>query len=148
MKTVMAAVDGREHGLDAVARAREIAEAVDARLLVVHVAEKQMPYWTTERNHQTLLRHRLARIFEDARQVGGPHTETRMIDSSSVIEALIAAADEEQAGVLVVGSTHYGPVGHAVYGDIAKQLERRCDCRVEVARTTDRCAKSARATAS
>ena len=133
MKTVMAAVDGREHGLRAVARARDIAEAVDARLLVVHVAERQTPYWSTQREHQTRLRHDLADVFEDARRVGGPHTETRMIDSSSVIEALIDAAEEEQAGVVVVGSTHYGPLGHAVYGDVAKQLKRRCDCRVEVA---------------
>jgi len=133
MRTVIAAHDGREHGLDAVARAREIAEAADARLLVAHITEKQTPYWSVERDHQHILRDELARVFDPARAIGGPRLETRAIGASTVVSGLLSVIEEEGPGVVVVGASHRGPFGHVLYGDVARQLERHCDCHVEVA---------------
>ena len=133
MRTVIAAHDGREHGLDAVARAREIAEAADARLLVVHIMEKQTPYWSVEREHQHTLRDDLEHIFAPARALGGPKVETRAIGASSVAIGLLQVIEDEHPGVIVIGASHRGVFGHVLYGDIARQVERHCDCHVEVA---------------
>jgi nucleotide-binding universal stress UspA family protein len=133
MRTVIAAHDGREHGLDAVARGREIAEAAGARLLVVHIMEKQTPYWSVEREHQHMLRDELEEIFAPARAIGGPLVETRAIGASTAVIGLLQVIEDEEPGVVVIGASHRGVFGHVLYGDIARQVERNCDCHVEVA---------------
>lgn len=132
MRTLIAAHDGTSRGLDVVARGREIADAADARLLVVHVIEKQMPYWSRDPDHQHLLREDLAHIFDPVREIGGPGVETRAVGARSVIEGLVAAVEDEHAGVIVIGTSHHGPLGRMLYGDVAHQLMSRCNCHVDV----------------
>jgi len=132
-RTLVAAHDGTLRGLDVIARGRRIAESADARLLVVHVMEKQTPYWSKDPDHQHMLREQLAHVFDPARAVGGPNAETRAIGARSVVDGLLAVLEDEHANVVVVGSSHRGPLGHVLYGDVAHQLEKRCDCYVDVA---------------
>ena len=131
-RTLIAAHDGSPRGLEVVARGREIAEAADARLLVVHVIDRQMPYWSRDPEHQHLLREELAHIFDPVREIGGPNVETRAVGARTVTEGLVAAVEDEGAGVIVIGTTHHGPVGRMLYGSIARQLMSRCDCHVDV----------------
>ena len=131
-RALIAAHDGTPRGLEVVARARRIADSADARLVIVHVIDKQMPYTSRDPNHQHILREELAHVFEPARAVGGPEAETRAVGARSVIDGLLGAIDDESAGVIVVGSSHRGPLGHALYGDVAHQLQKRCDCYVDV----------------
>ena len=131
-RTVIAAHDGTPRGLDVVGRGRKVADAADARLLVVHVIEKQMPYWSRDPDHQHQLRDELAHIFGPAREIAGPDTETRAIGARSVVEGLLGAVEDENAGVIVIGTTHHGPVGRVVYGNIATQVAAQCSCHVDV----------------
>ena len=131
-RTVIAAHDGTPRGLDVVARGRRVADAADARLLVVHVIEKQMPYWSRDPDHQHQLRDELAHIFGPAREIAGPDMETRAIGARSVVEGLLGAVEDENAGVIVIGTTHHGPVGRVVYGNIASQVTAQCSCHVDV----------------
>ena len=131
-RTLIAAHDGSPRGLAVVARGRRIAEKADARLLIVHVIENQTPYWAGDPDHQHRLRTELEHIFEPARAVGGPRAETRAIGARSVVEGLLGVIEDEKAGVIVIGRSHHGPVGHMLYGDVAHQIERRCDCYVDV----------------
>jgi len=132
-RTVVAAHDGTTRGLPVVERARRLAEQGDARLVIVHVLDRQTPYWSSDPDHQHRLRRELADIFEPAREIGGPAAETRAVDARSVVEGIHGVAEDEQANVVVVGSSHYGPLGHVVHGDVARALDHRCDCHVNVA---------------
>lgn len=131
-RTVIAAHDGTPRGLDVVARGRRVADAADARLLVVHVIEKQMPYWSRDPDHQHQLRDELAHVFGPAREIAGTDMETRAIGARSVVEGLVGAVEDENAGVIVIGTTHHGPVGRVIYGNIASQVTAQCSCHVDV----------------
>lgn len=131
-RTLLAAHDGTERGLEVVARARRIADTADARLLVVHVVDRQTPYWSRAPEYQHLLRDELARVFGPIREIAGPGAETRAVGARSVVEGLLGAIEDEHAGVVVVGSTHRGVLGHALNGDIAQQLAKRCRCYVDL----------------
>jgi nucleotide-binding universal stress UspA family protein len=132
-RTVIAAHDGSSRDLDVIERAFRIAEGADARLLIVHVIDTQTPYWSQDPDHQHLLRAKLKRIFDPAREVAGPNAETRAIGARTVVEGLVGVANDEGANVVVIGSTHRNPLGHAVHGDVARQVAKRCECYVDVA---------------
>ena len=131
-RALIAAHDGTARGLEIVARAREIAEKANARLVIVHVLDRQMPYSSRDSDRQHMLREELAHVFDPAREIAGPEAETRAVSARSVIEGLLGAIEDEQAGVIVVGSTHHGPLGHMLFGDVAAQLAKRSDCYVDV----------------
>lgn len=131
-RALIAAHDGSPRGLEVIARGREIADAADARLVIVHVIDKQMPYTSRDPDHQHIMREELAHVFEPARAVAGPDAETRAIGARSVIDGLLGAIDDEHAGVIVVGSSHHGRLTHAFYGDVARELAKRSNCYVDV----------------
>jgi nucleotide-binding universal stress UspA family protein len=131
-RALIAAHDGSPRGVEVVARGREVADAADARLVIVHVIDRQMPYTSRDPEHQHIMREELAHVFEPARAVGGSEAETRAVGARSVVEGLLGAIDDEQAGVIVVGSSHHGPLGHALYGDVARQLAKKSNCYVDV----------------
>jgi nucleotide-binding universal stress UspA family protein len=131
--TVIAGHDGTTRGLDAITHASRIAQERDARLVVVHVIAHQMPYSSTERDHQTDLRHHLEEVFGPVHAMLADTAETRMVDALSTPIGLRDAAEDEDAEMVVVGPSHHGAVGRVLYGDVANWLSRHCDCPVEVA---------------
>lgn len=131
--TILAAHDGSPRDLDVIARARQIAERADARLMIVHVIDKQTPYWSQDPEHQHRLRAELRHVFDPAREVGGPNAETRAIGARTVVEGIVGVVEDEGATVVVIGSTHRSPLGHVIHGDVAHQVDKRCDCHVDVA---------------
>ena len=131
--TVIAGHDGTTRGLDAVAHARRIADAQNARLLVVHVIDHEMPYTSTDLAHQHRLRHHVHRVFDPIRDELGRDIETQLVSALSTRAGLREAAEDAHAQLVVVGGSHHGPVGHVLYGDMAHWLTRHCDCPVEVA---------------
>ena len=62
--TVIAGHDGTTRGLDAVVHAWRIANAQNARLLVIHVIDHEMPYLSTDVAHQHRLRDRVHTVFD------------------------------------------------------------------------------------
>lgn len=131
-RALIAAHDGTTRGLEVVARAHTIAEKADARLVIVHVLDRQMPYASRDPDQQHILREELAHVFDPARAVAGHEAETRAVSARSVIDGLLGAIEDEEAGVIVVGTTHHGRLGHMLYGDVAGQLAKRCNCYVDV----------------
>jgi nucleotide-binding universal stress UspA family protein len=58
--------------------------------------------------------------------------EARELRSTSPSRALHEAAEEEGAGLLVVGSTHRGPVGRVLPGSTAERLMHGAPCSIAV----------------
>ena len=131
--TVIAGHDGTTRGLDAVAHARRLADAQHARLLVVHVIDHEMPYTSTDLDHQHRLRGHVHRVFDPIHRELGRDIETQLVSALSTRAGLREAAEGAHAELVVVGASHHGPVGHVLYGDVAHWLTRHCDCPVEVA---------------
>lgn len=131
--SVIAGHDGTTRGFDSIAHAQRIAVAEDARLLVVHVIEHQMPFTSLDPIYQHQQRDRIAAVFEPVRERFGSTVETRLVSAGSAPTGLRQVAEDENAIAVVVGPSHRGPVGHVLYGDVAHWLEGHCDCRVEVA---------------
>jgi nucleotide-binding universal stress UspA family protein len=141
--TVIAGHDGSTRGLDAVAHAQRIADEQNARLVVVHVIEHEMPYWSTDAGHQHRLRQHVHKVFDPVRRELGLDVETRLVSALSTRAGLREAAEDERAQMVVVGPSHHGPVGHVLYGDVAHWLTRHCDCPVDVAPVGARGAEAA-----
>ena|SRR5687768_7094085 len=131
--TVIAGHDGTTRGRDAVAHASRIANAQNARLLVVHVIDHEMPYTSVDLAYQHQLRQHVHRVFDPIHDELGRGVETQVVSALSTRTGLREAAENVHAQLVVVGPSHHGPVGHVLYGDVAHWLTRHCDCAVEVA---------------
>jgi nucleotide-binding universal stress UspA family protein len=131
--TVIAGHDGTHRGFDAIVHAQQVAAARDARVVVVHVIERQMPFTSRDPTYQHQQRDRVGAVFAPVREMFGQEIETRLVAAVSPAAGLRQSAEDERAVAVVVGPSHHGPVGHVLYGDVAHWLTRHCDCAVEVA---------------
>ena len=112
-----------EHGEDAVALARLLAEArLVAKVLIVEVVDKA-PAAEAEQ--------RLAALLEGWPQPQG--IALRTVEHESVAHALHSLAETERADALVVGSTHRGLPGRVFLGTTVEHLSRDTDRPILVA---------------
>lgn len=143
-KSIIAATDfspGAEEGLS---QALSLARQHGARLILVHV----LPPLVTPNplldefvvNQTTLaLRQGLKESCEAAlkkrRQEAGPEVnlEIRMLDGDPARE-LTRLAKEEEADLLVMGSTGVSGLAETVFGSTAQKMVRKAPCSVLVAR--------------
>ena len=134
--TIVVGVDGRQGGRDALHLAGRLAEAGGGELVAVRVflyhhrpALTGSPAVEAQRlTTQVALDSELAeRRISTAR--------THVIGETSPARALHRIAERERADVLVVGSTHHGPVGRVLAGDVALGTLHGSPCPVAVAPT-------------
>jgi nucleotide-binding universal stress UspA family protein len=70
---------------------------------------------------------------ELAGMAGLGHVERRLEASSSPSRGLHDTAVAEQADLIVVGSSHHGPVGHVLLGSVGERLLSGAPCAVAIA---------------
>jgi nucleotide-binding universal stress UspA family protein len=132
--TIIAGVDARPGGRDALALAGQLSETFDGRLLAVHA----YPYdyfvirgadeafeSAMHRAAQETLEGELARAGVAARAIAMP--------DDSPGRALHRIAERERADLIVVGSAHRGPVGRVLAGDVTAGTLHGAPCPVLVA---------------
>jgi nucleotide-binding universal stress UspA family protein len=134
MTKILIGVDGSERSEDAVAFGRALALAADApvTLAMAHQAEPLRP---GAEEHEAFLRDdaqrtlaRLAATLDDVREL-----ELRpLVANTSPAHALQATAEEEHAGIIVVGSSHTGRIGRVLPGSTAERLLHGAPCPVAV----------------
>jgi len=132
-----------EQGADARALGVDLATASGADLLLVSVVAA---VWLEHIGEQTGpavvhsgARDRAASALKEAADelAGTPgigHVERRLEASSSPARGLYDTAVAEQADLIVVGSSHYGPVGRVLVGSVGERLLSGAPCSVAIAR--------------
>ena len=134
MTKILIGVDGSERSEDAVAFGRALALAAEAPVTLA-VAHRSEPLRPGAEDHEAFLRDdaertlaRLAGALADVRDL-----ELRpLIVDTSPAHALQATAEEERAGLIVVGSSHTGRLGRVLPGSTAERLLHGAPCPVAV----------------
>ncbi len=134
MTKILIGVDGSERSEDALAFGRTLALAAGAPVVLATVHRSE-PLRPGAQAHETLLREdaegtlaRLAVALDDVRDV-----ELRpLIVNTSAAHALQETAEQEEAGIIVVGSSHTGRLGRVLPGSTAERLLHGAPCPVAV----------------
>jgi len=127
---IVVGVDGREGGSDAVALAQTLA-APDAEIVLVN-AFRFDPYPDLMLNiTKDSLRAdalKLLDIEED-----DPRVERQVVPDTSPGRALHHVAEDVEAELIVVGSSHRGPVGRVLVGSVGRAVTHGATCPVAIA---------------
>jgi nucleotide-binding universal stress UspA family protein len=134
MTKILIGVDGSERSEDAVAFGRGLALAADARvvLAMVHRSEPLRP---AAEEHEAFLRDDAQRTLARLAVALDDVADLRLrpvIANTSVAHALKTTAEQEQAGIIVVGSSHTGRLGRVLPGSTAERLLHGAPCPVAV----------------
>jgi|SoiMethySBSTD1v2_1073268.scaffolds.fasta_scaffold115722_3 nucleotide-binding universal stress UspA family protein len=135
MTKVLIGVDGSDQSEDAVAFGRALALAADAPVILAtaHQREPRQPrldghlaYGGLREEAEAMLA-RFALMLLDVEDV-----ERRLLVDHSPARALKAAAEQTDAGIIVVGSSHVGRLGRVLPGSTAERLLHGAPCPVAV----------------
>jgi nucleotide-binding universal stress UspA family protein len=119
-KTIVVGVDGREGGRDALSLASRLALAAGGQVVAVRAV--LFDHYVSRAGSQpyaSLAENDAHRELESALAEAGVPARTRVMGDTSPARALHRVAEEEHADLIVVGSTHHGPVGRVFVGDDA-----------------------------
>src|SRR5215213_1759740 len=130
--TVVAGMDGRAEGLDAVALADRFAALAGARLVVV-AAYPYAPLSSRVLDAPTDAATAREALESARRALGARDAQLMTVAGSSPGRTLHEVAEELGAGLIVVGSSHHGPAGRLVLGGVTAETLRRAPCAVAVA---------------
>ena len=117
-RPVVAGIDGRPQGHDAVALGSALAEALGVPLIATAVSPSPEQLPSDE------LRAEAERNIADAldRLAGEAEIKTQVVAAHSPAGGLHNLAEEIHASAIVVGSSHRGPLGRVLIGNVAIQL--------------------------
>ncbi len=137
MSTIVIGVEDSGRSEDAVAFARRLARAANARIVVVNAypytdAPSRFP--TPE--YRDVLRgdaRELVRRMTDLLSGDAPQPiQTYVVADTSPARALHDAAVQEQASMIVVGSTHTGRAGRVLPGSTGERLLHGAPCAIAI----------------
>jgi nucleotide-binding universal stress UspA family protein len=118
-REIIVGYDGTARGADALALGRALADALSpARLVSVTVGgPDQRPAAPSSRGTN----------------LSGTEVETRTLSDDSPAHALHALAEAEEPILIVLGSTHRGPLGRVLIGSVGEALLSGAPCAIAVA---------------
>jgi nucleotide-binding universal stress UspA family protein len=133
MSEIIIGVDGTERGEDAVVFGRQLAAVAGARILLANV----FPYEdirgrATSIAYRETLREASEEVLEAVRERYGLQASTRSLASTSPAHALHALAGDENAALVVVGSSHVGRARRVLPGSTGECLLHGSPCAVAV----------------
>lgn len=122
-RKIIVGIDGSDRGLDALALGRQLARAEHAGLILAAVHPRDLPPDDANR-HLTEARDLLA---------GVDVVDSVAIGAVTAARGLRDLAETRGADLVVVGSTHRGPVGRVLPGSVGERLIRGAICAIAVA---------------
>ncbi len=126
--------DGTAQSSDALALARLLASKAKASVVVAHVVPRPPPFDAHTREYVKQVQSHLRTILEPAvAALSGLTAEAHPIESGSAARGLHEIAVDERASLIVIGSTHRGPVGRVVLGSVGEVLLAGAPAAVAVA---------------
>jgi nucleotide-binding universal stress UspA family protein len=136
MSKIIVGVNGSEGARDAIALASGLAGLTGSTLVLANVFPyDETPSRALNREFEEFLREDANAVLERLRTTveDGATAETRTIPNPSPAHGLHALAEREEAGLIVVGSTHTGRIGRVLPGSTAERLLHGSPCPVAVA---------------
>ncbi len=132
MKRIVVGFDGTEQAKDALHLGAAVAAAFDAELIVASALEFAPLEIDLTGYEKTKVEH-FSRVFSQAHaELGDAEFETRELQDSTA-HGLTDLAENEGLDLIVVGSTHHGPIGRVLAGTVASALLHGAPCGVMVA---------------
>jgi nucleotide-binding universal stress UspA family protein len=133
MSEIIIGIDGTERGEDAVAFGRQLAEFAGARIVLANA----FPYedirgLVTSLAYRDTLREASEEVLAAVRERYGLQASTRSLADTSPARALHELAAEEQAALVVVGSSHVGRMRRVLPGSTGERLLHGSPCAVAV----------------
>jgi len=132
-KNVLAGVDGRPGGRDAVAFASRLTDP-DGRLTLIHVRGGELrPSHAITPGLLAEERERAHALLEGERTAAGVEADLISLVSGSPGRGLHEQAEEQHADLIVVGSCSHGAFGRAMLGDDTRAALNGAPCAVAIA---------------
>jgi nucleotide-binding universal stress UspA family protein len=133
-RKIIVGYDGSDQARDALALGRILAKATGASLLLVHVFRRDVPLTPGWEVHAEAIRRQAEELLADAAATtNGVQVETHAVGSSSAARGLQELTEAKDADLIVLGSSHRGPVGRVLLGSVADRLFHGAPCAVAVA---------------
>lgn len=130
---VLVGVDGRPNGRDAIALASRLKDP-DGKLTLAHVHSGGLrPSHAISPGLVREEREAITKLLEDERSVAGLSAELVGIEALSAGAGLHVRAEEENADLLVVGSSSRGTLGRAMLSDHTRAALNGAPCAVAIA---------------
>ncbi|MGZ8512353.1 MAG: universal stress protein, partial [Candidatus Limnocylindria bacterium] len=135
MPKIIVGVDGSQGSKDAIALASGLAGTTGSTLTLVNVFPyDEHPSRGLNREFEEYLRQDSQELLERLRSTHGDETvEVRAVPHPSPPHGLHELAEKENAGLIVVGSTHTGRTGRVLPGSTAERLLHGSPCPVAMA---------------
>jgi nucleotide-binding universal stress UspA family protein len=135
MSKIIVGVDESPGSADAITLASSLAGMTGAKLMLVNVFPYDVhPSRAANYEYETYMRQDSVELLERLRSAQGDETiEIKAIPNPSPAHGLHVLAEEEDAGLIVVGSTHTGRAGRVAPGSTAERLLHGSPCPVAVA---------------
>lgn len=132
MRKIIAGFDGSDEARDGLNLARSLAGATGAELIV---AAAFGPVLAGPGLDLPAIEDRyFIELFDRARaQLGNADFESRELRDVSAPHGLDQLAEAEGADLIVVGSSHHGPLGRVLFGSVGERLLYGAPCAVAVA---------------
>ena len=131
--TIVVGVDGRQGGRDALALARRLRPVAGNLVAVRAYACEPYASGAAEARYEAEVRHEVQATLANELERAQIPADARAVLDGTPARALHRAAEEQRAALIVVGSSHRGPVGRVVAGDVASSTLRGSPCPVLVA---------------
>jgi nucleotide-binding universal stress UspA family protein len=133
--TILIGFDGSEQSFDALLLGKAIGSALERRLTVACVVPWHAFGADLSEADRQALRRRAEHKFAIARALIGTTPEATFVAEPwhSVAGELYALAERYAASMIVIGSTHRGPIARVMAGTVAERLLQGSPCPVVVA---------------
>ena len=127
--------DGSSQADDALALAARLASGTGARLTLAYIYHQEPTFEAQDRGYRRELRDRAAATLGPALEKLPPGllADSGAFPSSTAAHGLRDLARDERADLIVIGSTHRGPIGSVLIGGVGELLCSGAPCAVAVA---------------
>ena len=131
--TIIVGVDGRQGGRDALALAQRLRPVAGELVAVQAYACESYASGPADARYESERHAEVQATLADEIGRAGITAGAQAVLDGGPAHALHRAAEEERAALIVVGSSHRGPVGRVVAGDVASSTLHGSPCPVLVA---------------
>lgn len=140
MSTILIGIDASTQSEDAIVFGRRLASASSARVIVVSALPySDAPSRASGGAYRAQLRddaQQAARAMSDRLEgIAAERVQIRIVANPSPAHALQTLAEDERAGIIVVGSPHAGRLGRVTPGTTGERLLHDAPCAVAVVPT-------------